>query len=141
MTTIRNIQPLDYNEILLPWFAGYDWSPIPKELITKNSFFLIREDKPLVFCSYYTTDVKFAMLGHTIANPYLKVDSKDIENMLSYTLNHAKEAGFTYVHYSTGRSGIGIVNKLKKLGMSVLSNEGYIMGMSLENKDISFLEE
>ncbi len=140
---IRPMIKSDYNEILLPWFDAYEWAPIPKESLPKNCFFLYDEisGTPAVFSSYYTSDSNMVILGYTIANPSLKVLDNQIEDILKFTINHIKLSGYEYIHYSTGRGGIGIVKKLKKLGMTVTCDKGYIMGMSSLNKNIDFLKE
>ena len=138
---IRNMNPSDYNQILLPWFAGYDWSPVPVESLPKNCYIYELEGKPRVFTCYYSSDSNIAIIGYTIANPYLKVTEEELLNCLQYVLDEIKKAGFSYVHYSTGKGGIGIVRKLKKLGMSVTCGSGYIMGMSVRNNSIEFLQE
>lgn len=138
---IRHMHPSEYNEILLPWFAGYDWEPIPHESLPTNCFILFQDNKPLVFSSYYTSDSNMVILGYTITNPYIKVSDNKVSELLEYTLNHIKEQGKSYIHYSTGRGGVGIVRKLKSLGMTVTCERGYIMGMSVSNNSIKFLQE
>lgn len=138
---MRQMTPSEYNEILLPWFAGYDWEPVPRESLPKNCFISFKDGQPRVFTSYYTSDSNMVILGYTISNPYIKISETEVEEALKFLINHIKESGAKYIHYSTGKGGIGIVRKLKKLGMTVTCSHGYIMGMSVSNNSIKFLQE
>lgn len=141
MGLIRQFSQEDYSLYLIPWFVGHEWAPIPKEALPKTGYFLCKNSVPIAYSCYYGSECSFAVIGYTIVNPYTKVTDLELELLLSHVIDETKKAGYTYLHYSTGSGGIGIVRKLKKLGMSVTCSKGYILGMSTNNENIDFLKE
>lgn len=131
----------DYNNLLLSWFKEYSWTAVPYECLPSNQFITEYNNTPAVYTCYYSAECNLALLGFTIANPLLDIPSSTIEEALRFTIEHAKSTGHKYIRYSTGQKGVGLVRKLKKLGMSVICPKGYIMHMATDNSDISFLEE
>ena len=131
----------DY-KLIVTWFDSYDWSPIPKESLPNTSFITYNKDGiPIIFTSFYGADCDFSLLGYTISNPAIDVKSDEITEALEKTIVKAKELGYNYMHYSTGRGGIGIVKKLTSLGWTVTSSKAYILRISLNDDKIDFMEE
>jgi len=129
--------------ILQSWFKAYDWKICTEASISKDAYFVYKDDKPIAFSYFVSSNIDIAWLGFVITDKAAKVRdcSEALDMLLPHIFTEAKLAGFEFMLYATNTKAV--VRRLERLNlMQVVNNtQGYKLAGALTGKDLEFFHE
>lgn len=129
----------DY-EILLKWFAQWEWTPCDAGCIPNNSYFVTRDGKPIAFSCFLATDCSVAIMGMTLADKEARGRKEAIDLLIQHMIDTAKKQGYKYLHYYTDSEVM--VDRMEKQGLKVTDRgTAYILVGDLGGGRTEFFEE
>jgi len=139
---IRKYTPEDFS-VLQKWFKQYDWQECLPGSISKNAYMVYKNDKPVAFSYFVSTDCNIAHLGFVLTDKNAGMRSRDnaLDLLLTHIFEQVKSAGFDFVYFFTDSEAI--VKRMNKLNlMQVVNNsKGYKLIGSLQGNSVDFFYE
>jgi hypothetical protein len=138
---------LKYNEVthypmLCNWFAYYGWPNCEKESIGKNAYVVYKDNNPVAFSFFLTTDANFAIMGFTIANPVVdkEIRNEALDKLSKHIISEVERLGNSYFFYFADKNPM--VDRMAKNGMTITDNgDAFILMKAYRGKDLKFWAE